>query len=155
MDCTTPENQVVIERLACSDEDESVRLAAIDKLATVTALQRVLNEQSVNTSMAGAVETRIISLLSDDEVSEPEANALLDKQDSIYAPLIAINSANQTIRLSSIAAMEKLDNESVLVAVLEQTRFHDVRLACAEKLMEEDNIRVALIACRSDRKSVV
>jgi len=41
MDCSTPENQIIIEAMASSDDDESVRLAAIDKLATVTVLQRV------------------------------------------------------------------------------------------------------------------
>jgi len=41
-----------------------------------------------------------------------------------------------------------------MVAVLEQTRFHDVRLACAEKLESEDNIRLALVACRSRDKVV-
>jgi len=151
MDSSTPESQTIIEQMAVGDDDESVRLAAIDKLTTVTVLQRVLKAQSENTSVAGAVETRIISLLSDNGVSESEANDLLANQDSIYAPLIAINSANENIRLSSLP---KLDNESVMVAVLEQTRFHDVRVACAEKLTKEDNIRVALVACRSRDKVV-
>jgi len=151
LDNSTPENQIIIEQMATNDNDESVRLAAVEKLATVTGLQRVLKAQSENTSMAGAVETRIINLLSDNEVSESEACDLLANQDSIYAPLIAINSSDKTIRLSSLS---KLDNESVMVAVLEQTRFHDVRLACAEKLTKEDNIAVALVACRSKDKVV-
>ena len=151
MDCSTPENQTIIESMASNDSDEFVRLAAVDKLATVTVLQRVLESQSENTSMAGAVETRIISLLSDNQVSEAEAKMLLANQDSDYAPLIAINSANKAIRLSSLS---ELNNESVMVAVLEQTRFHDVRLACAEKLQSEDYIRLALVACRSRDKVV-
>lgn len=151
MDCSTPENQIIIEAMASNDDDESVRLAAVDKLATVTVLQRVLKSQDTNTSMAGAVETRIVSLLSDDHVSESEVNELLSNQDSIYAPLIAINSSNKSIRRS---ALSKLDNESVMVAVLEQTRFHDVRLTCAERLKSEDNIRLALRACRSKDKVV-
>jgi len=151
LDGSTAENQMIIERMATADDDESVRLAAIDKLPTVTMLQRVLDAQSTNTNVAGAVETRIISLLSDNKVSESEANELLAKQDSIYAPLIAINSADETIRLSSLA---KLDNESAMVAVVEQTRFHDVRLACAEKLNDEENIKLALVACRSRDKVV-
>jgi len=151
LDSSTPENQIIIERMATGDDDESVRLAAIDRLATVTALQRVLKAQPANTSVAGAVETRIIGLLSDNQVSESEANELLACEDSNYGPLIAINSANETIRLSSLS---KLDNESVMVAVLEQTRFHDIRLACAEKLTIEENIRMALLACRSKDKAV-
>ncbi len=151
MDCNTSENQTIIEAMASRDDDESVRLAAIDKLATVTVLQRVLESQFANTSMAGAVETRIISLLSDDHVSESEAKSLMESQNPIYAPLIAINSANKAIRRSSLS---KLDNESAMVAVLEQTRFHDVRLACAEKLSTEENIRLALVACRSKDKAV-
>ncbi len=151
MDVSTPENQQVIERMATSDEDEAVRVAAVDKVASVTVLQRVIGDQSNNLAVAKSVENRIVQLLSDNDVSEDEANALLTTQAATYAPLLAINCANETIRLS---ALEKIENESLLVNVLEQSRFHDVRLACANRITTDDNVKLALSACRSRDKVV-
>jgi len=151
LDNDKPESQVVIEKMASSDDDESVRLAAIDKLHSVSALQRVMAAQSDSSSVSGAIDTRIVSLLSNNSVTQAEADALLESQASVYAPLMAINSADESIRLRSL---DRLDNESMHVAVLEQTRFHDVRLQCAQKLTQEKDIKLGLVACRSKDKVV-
>ena len=94
MDSSLPENQLLIEQMATSDDDESVRLAAVNNLSTVSVLQRIVSAQTTNSTMVKAVESRIGSLLSENTVSESEAAELLAKQPAVYAPLLAIHSAN-------------------------------------------------------------
>ncbi len=151
MDGNLPETQVVIEKMATSDDDESVRLAAINSIATVSVLKRVNDSQSSNATITGAVQSRISKLLSDNSVSEAEANDLLAGNPAHYAPLLAINSPNEAIRQ---IALNKISDESALLKVVEQSRFHDVRMACANKIVDEQNIKAALLACRSRDKEV-
>lgn len=151
MDSNLPENQVLIERMATSDDDESVRLAAIGTLADVSVLQRVQNARNTDSAATKAIEERISNLLAENSISESEADKLLETQSDLYAPLLAINSSSESIRNRAIS---KLQDEAILVSVLEQTRFHDVRMACAEKLTDEDKIKAALTACRSRDKAV-
>ena len=148
MDGNLPENQIVIERMASTDSEESVRVAAINHLSGIDVLQRVADVQP---GMAAAIESRISQLSTENTLSESEAATLLSKQPLVYAPLLAINSANESIRNAALAC---ISDEPVMVKVIEQSRFHDVRLACAKKLEQEDNIKAALIACRSRDKEV-
>ncbi len=148
MDGSLPEAQTVIEGMAASDSEESVRTAAVNKLVRVDSLQRVLDAQP---AMSQTIASRIVQLSSDNTLNESEASALLDKNVLQYAPLLASHSANESIRQS---ALEKISDESVLLTVIEQSRFHDVRLACAKQLKNEANIKVALNACRSRDKEV-
>jgi len=151
MDTNVPENQILIERMATSDDDESVRLAAINNLANVAVLRRIHSAGNSDIAVTQAVEGRISDLLADNNISESEADELLATQASLYAPLLAINSTHESIRHRSI---EKIDDQAALVSVLEQTRFHDVRMACAERLSDEDKIKTALTACRLRDKAV-
>lgn len=151
MDASVPENQVLIERMAISDDDESVRLAAINSLANLSVLQRVQSARNNDAAVIRAIEERITSLMVENNISDKEADELLETQSGIYAPLLAINSSNESIRNRSIASIQ---DEAELVSVLKQTRFHDVRMACAIRLTDEDNIKSALTACRSRDKAV-
>lgn len=148
MDGNLPESQTLIEGMAASDSEESVRAAAVTKLVSINGLQRVLEAQP---AMARAIESRIVELSSDNTLSESDAIALLEKNATLYAPLLASHSANESIRK---AALEKISDETVLLSVIEQSRFHDVRLVCAKQLKNDDNIKAALNACRSRDKEV-
>ncbi len=148
MDSNSPEHQLLIERMASTDTDESVRAAAIANLSSVSVLQRVLDAQP---AMAGSIESRITQLSLESAITDSEAEALLNKQASVYAPLLAANSSSESIRT---AALARITDESALLGVLEQTRFHDVRVTCAKQLKDDNNIKAALVACRSRDKEV-
>lgn len=151
MDANLPENQVLIERMATSDDDENVRVAAINNLTGVSVLQRVLDARASDTTVAKVIEERIGNLLTENSITDAEADELLATQESLYAPLLAINSASESVRKKSIA---KITDEAVLVSVLEQSRFHDARMECASRLISEDNLKAGLTACRSRDKAV-
>jgi len=151
MDSNVPENQLLIERMATSDDDENVRLAAINTLSSVSVLRRVHTARNTDETISRAVGERISNLLAENNISETEADELLTSQAERYAPLLAINSTSESIRNRSIA---KIKDEAALVSVLEQTRFHDVRMECANRLTDEDKIKTALVACRSRDKAV-
>ncbi len=151
MDTDSPENQLIIERMATTDSDENVRLAAINNLANISVLRRVHDARHTDVNVTQAIENRIANLLVESSISEKEADELLESQSVLYAPLLAINSTDESIRNRSL---DKITDEAALVSVLEQTRFHDVRMACANRLTDDEKIKTALTACRSRDKAV-
>ena len=151
MDLTLAENQLLVENMARTDDDESVRLAAVNNLSAVSVLRRVHDTRNSDATLTQAIEERISNLLAENNISESEADELLMSQADLYAPLLAINSTSESIRTRAI---EKIADQAALVSVLEQTRYHDVRMECANRLTDEDKIKTALTACRSRDKAV-
>ena len=93
MDTDSPENQLIIERMATTDSDENVRLAAINNLANVSVLRRVHDARNTDVKFTQAIEDRIANLLVESSISEKEADELLESQSALYAPLLAIPAA--------------------------------------------------------------
>jgi len=154
IDGAEPELQLMIEKLASSDDDTSVRIAAIakvDNMSLLTGLQ-LRDDAAQNDSLLGrALHDRMGELLTGNQVTDGDADLLLQKDSSRYAPLFATYSAKESLRTQSLALIE---DEDTVVSVLENTRLHDVRMACAKKLVSEDRIKTALNACKARDKVV-
>lgn len=164
LDAESAQAQEILMELARSDEDHAVRIAAIGRLDELNVLRELLGSESGAESgtesesgaeqgdaISKAAEARLVEKLNQGSVSDVSARVLL----TTHAARLAVPMANQ----SSIApqrelALAALDDESSVLLVVQQTRFHDTRLAAALRLKSHDTLRAALLAVRSKDKVV-
>lgn len=135
--------------IARNDTDISVRVAAVHKLSELNVLRELLDDQI--SDIAEAAEARLIHMLNEGEVSDTAVSVLLDSHSHTLAVPIAANTAVATQRDMALAS---IDDEASLVSVVQQTRFHETRLAAAMRLSQHDALRSALSAVRSRDKVV-
>jgi len=157
LDVSLPESQSLLEKMATTDEDPKVRVVAIENIASVTTLNQLKHNQK-NASSSGshdvivtAADSRIRDLLGDNEITEAEASNLLATQADEYVPLLAIYSSNASVRSKALSLAK---DEICLLGIVEQSRFHDTRLAAADRLQNPENMKAALAASRSRDKVV-
>jgi len=146
------EAQEVLTGLARNDDDLSVRVAAIHRLDDLNSLRELLSANGDNAdTIADAAESRLIQKLNDGTVSDIAVRALLSSHASRLAVPIAAETAVPEQREMALSAIE---DEASLVTVVQQSRFHDTRLAAAMRLSQHDALRTALSAVRSKDKVV-
>ena len=149
---STDEAQAVLAELARNDDDVAVRIAAIHKLDDLNALRELLGANGDDAhAVASAAEARLVEKLNDGSVSDIAVRALLSSHASRLAVPIAAQTAVPEQREMALAAIE---DEASLVTVVQQSRFHDTRLAAAKRLSQHDALRSALSAVRSKDKVV-
>jgi len=138
--------------LARNDDDQAVRIAAIGRLDELNVLRELLGTNAEEIDAIGqAAENRLIKKLDEDSVSDVSVRVLL----STHAARLAIPVASQApIAQHRELALASIDEESALLSVVQQTRFHDTRLAAALRLSQHDALRTALSAVRSKDKVV-
>ncbi len=139
-------------QMARDDQDLLVRLAAIAKVDDLNVLRELLGAASDDAEqIRTAAEQRITNKVVSEQVSDVALRALL----STHAAQLAVPIA----ALCPIAeqrefALQALTDESALVGLIQQSRFHDTRLAAAQRLTQHDSIKTAITAIRSKDKVV-
>ena len=151
-DAADDEVQSTICAMAREDKDLPVRLAAIAKIDELVVLRELLDASADDAFyIREAAENRLIEKLADGQVSDEAVRALLSTHASRLAVAIASNCSLEPQREM---ALQTLDDEPSLVTVVQQSRFHDTRLAAAMRLTHHDSLRTALSAVRSKDKAV-
>lgn len=144
--------QIVLTGLARNDDDLTVRVAAIHKLDDLNSLRELLSANGDNAdTVADAAESRLVQKFNEGSVSDIAVRALLGSHASRLAVPIAAHTSVGEQREMALAA---IDDEASLVMVVQQSRFHDTRMAAAMRLSQHDALRTALTAVRSKDKVV-
>jgi len=152
VDASTPESQETLAELARNDNDLAVRIAAIGKLDELNILRELLDANGDDGgAISIAAESRLVDKFSSGGVSDVAIRALLGSHASRLALPIAAHSSSAEQRE---LALQSIDDETTLVAVVQQSRLHDARLAAAMRLSRHDSMRAALAAVRSRDKVV-
>jgi hypothetical protein len=158
LDAESAQAQEILMELARSDEDHTVRIAAIGRLDELNVLRELLGSDSGADSEAEhsdeiskAAENRLVEKLNEGSVSDVSVRVLLSTHSARLAIPMAIQSSVQEHRESALAA---IGDEPSLLQVVQQTRFHDTRLAAALRLKSHDTLRAGLVAVRSKDKVV-
>ncbi len=152
LDGNLEQEQPQLCQMARDDQDLSVRLAAIGKVDDLSVLRELLGAAlDDGEQIRIAAETRLTDKVVAEQVSDVALRALL----STHAAQLAIPVA----ALCPIAeqrefALQAVADESALVSVIQQTRFHDTRLAAAQRLTQHDSLKAAISAIRSKDKVV-
>ncbi|MFK7993162.1 MAG: DUF349 domain-containing protein [Granulosicoccus sp.] len=148
----TEEAQLTLCSIAREDSDLTVRLAAIAKIDELNVLRELLDVSSDDgDQLRDAAETRLVFKLTEGQVSDVAVRALLSTHAARLAVPIAVHCSVVEQR---DMALKALDDEPSLVTVVQQSRFHDTRLAAALRLTHHDALRSALSAVRSKDKVV-
>ena len=152
LDACSDEAQEILAGLAKNDEDEAVRVAAIGKLDELNVLRELLGTQITEPDpIAQAAETRLVTKINEGSVSDVSVRVLL----STHAGRLSIPMAAQAPDLKHRElALKAIEDEPSLLLIVQQTRFHDTRLAAALRLSQHDSLRSALSAVRSKDKVV-
>ena len=151
-DAANDEIQHTLGTMAREDKDLPVRLAAIARLDELSVLRELLDASTDDAArIREAAESRLIEKLTDGQVSDVAVRALLSTHASRLAVAIA---SNCSLAPQREMALRALDDEPSLVTVVQQSRFHDTRLAAAMRLTHHDSLRTALSAVRSKDKAV-
>ncbi len=152
VDASTPGSQETLAELARNDVDLAVRIAAIGKLDELNILRELLDANGDDGgAISIAAESRLVDKFSSGDVSDVAIRALLGSHASRLALPIAAHSSSAEQRE---LALQAIDDETTLVAVVQQSRLHDARLAAAMRLSRHDSMRAALAAVRSRDKVV-
>jgi len=139
--------------MAREDRDLPVRLAAIARVAEPSVLRELLDATGTDDALSvrAAAEKRLIDRFSDGKISDIAARALL----STHAPRLAVATASDcVVATQREMSLQAIDDEQSLLAVVQQSRFHDTRLAAAMRLVHHDSLKSALSAVRSKDKAV-
>lgn len=144
--------QETLSEMARDDQDIQVRIAAIAKIDELTTLRTLLDANGDHAqAIIDAAQNRLIEKLNKGEVSDIAARVLLSTHaNRLAAPLAASGSVAEQRQM----ALDALEDEASLLAVVQQSRFHDTRLAAAMRLSQHDALRSALTAVRSKDKVV-
>lgn len=152
LEADSAEAQEMLAGLARFDDDLQVRIAAIGKLDELHPLRELLDANGDDAdAVAEAAEARLLQKLHDGAVSDIAVRGLLSSHAARLAVPIASSAGIAQQREIALTAIEE---ESSLVMVVQQSRFHDTRLAAAMRLSHHDALRSALSAVRSKDKVV-
>jgi hypothetical protein len=148
--------------LARNDEDQAVRIAAIGRLDELNVLRALLGSDAgaesgtesgsdSSDAISKAAESRLVQKLNEGSVSDVSVRVLL----STHAARLAVPMANHSSVVEQRElAVAAIHDEPSLLLVVQQSRFHDTRLAAAMRLKSHDTLRAALLAVRSKDKEV-
>ena len=152
LDASSDEAQEILAGLAKNDEDEAVRVAAIGKLDELNVLRELLGTQITEPDpIAQAAENRLVTKINEGSVSDVSVRVLL----STHAGRLSVPMAAQAPDIKHRElALKAIEDEPSLLLIVQQTRFHDTRLAAALRLSQHDSLRSALSAVRSKDKVV-
>lgn len=152
LDAGNDSAQKILTEMARDDQDVQVRIAAIGKIDELTSLRSLLDANGDHAqSVVEAAESRLISKLNNGEVSDIAVRVLL----STHAGRLAVPmAASSSVAEQREMALAELVDEASLLLVVQQSRFHDTRLAAAMRLSQHDALRSALAAVRSKDKVV-
>ncbi|MFK7854191.1 MAG: DUF349 domain-containing protein [Granulosicoccus sp.] len=152
LEADSADAQEMLTGLARSDNDLQVRTAAIGKLNELHPLRELLDANGDDAdAVAEAAEARLLHRLHEGAVSDIAVRGLLSSHAARLAVPIASSAGIAEQREIALTAIEE---ESSLVMVVQQSRFHDTRLAAAMRLSQHDALRTALSAVRSKDKVV-
>lgn len=152
LDASEPDAQQIVTALARDDADLHVRTAAIAKTDDLTLLRELLGANGDDAAQVMEMaESRLLLKLNQGEVSDIAARALL----ATHATRLAVPMASQcSVPEQREMALHSLRDESAFVTVVQQSRFHDTRMAAAGQLSHHDALRTALSSVRSRDKEV-
>ncbi|MFK7892343.1 MAG: DUF349 domain-containing protein [Granulosicoccus sp.] len=144
--------QHTLSDMAQNDQDLQVRLSAIGKIDELTTLRGLLDANGDNAqNIVDAAEARLVGKLKRGEISDIAARALLASHGARLAVPIAASSAQAEQREMALGA---INDDASLLAVVQQSPFHEMRLVAAMRLSQHDALRSALSAMRSKDKVV-
>lgn len=152
LDDNIEQEQPQLCRMARDDQDLSVRLAAVAKIDDLSVLRELLGASTDDAEqIRSAAEQRLTDKVVAEQVSDVALRALL----STHAAQLAVPvAALCPIAEQREVALQAVSDESALVGVIQQSRFHDTRLAAAQRLTQHDSIKAAISAIRSKDKVV-
>ncbi len=148
-DADNPEHQSLLESLIDTDESVAVRKASLLKINSLSRLNQAMGA-SDDPSLAAAATMRMSELVGSGDQASALDGFLINASDTA-CEVIAIAAAAVEPRLRALA---KIADEASLVRIVQASKYHDTRLAAAEKLSTPDSLRAALTASRSRDKEV-
>jgi hypothetical protein len=152
LDTSNESAQQTLSDLARNDEDIQVRTAAISKIDELTTLRSLLDANGDHAQVViDAAENRLVTMLKNGAVSDIAVRALLSTHATKLAVPTAVHSSIPTQRK---LALNELRDDASLLLVVQQSKYHDMRLAAATRLSQHDALRNALSAMRSKDKVV-
>ena len=152
LDSSNDEAAEMLADTALRDTDSEVRVAAIGRIVDLAVLRELLDANGDHGEVIReAAEKRLGERIESGEVSDVSIRALLESHADQLAVRVAGDSPHAEQRAFGLNALE---DENSLVAVIQQSRLHDARVAAATRLTRHDTIRSALVACRSRDKEV-
>jgi len=152
LDASASEAQATLASMVRQDGDLHVRLAAIAKSDELMLLRELLDANGDDAGhIIEAAEKRLVHMLSNGDISDIAARALLASHAArLAAPMATYSSAPEQRNM----ALQSLEEESSMMSVVQQSRFHDTRMAAADRLSQHDSLRAALVSVRSKDKEV-
>ena len=144
-----PAHQSLLESLVDNDESEAVRKASLLKISSLSRLNQAM-QSTKDSSLSAAAAMRMTEIVSSSNEVEALDAFLINASDAA-CEVIATSAEASGPRLR---ALTKISDETVLVRIIQSSKFHDTRLSAAQKLVSPDNLRVALSASRSRDKEV-
>lgn len=152
LDMNDPQSSVLLHEIATSDDETSVRAAAIDRLDSVSLLLALLDTDAVDTRpLRPRVNARVLALLEAGRVSDTDIELLLAQPGESWLTSVLTHCADSRQRQ---AALAQVTAEPALLEVIESSRFHDTRQQAAERLQSTAALKAAQQACRARDKLV-
>ncbi|MEE9491781.1 MAG: DUF349 domain-containing protein [Gammaproteobacteria bacterium] len=134
-----PDQAQILSDLAAKDEAADVRQAAALKLTDLSLLfQRVSSERDAQVRQV--VESRFQELLADDQHSEALGRLLASSSDPQLCVQVASFAINDKHRNQAISQIRE---DTLLVCLIDSSRYHDTRIAAAENLQSIDHVEQA------------
>jgi len=143
------EHQTLLESLVDNDESVAVRRAALLKITSLSRLNQAM-QMSDDADLSSAATDRLTELVGD--VTDAAAlEAFVVNASDAASEVIASAAGTPEHRLRGLA---KISDDASLIRIVSVSKFHDTRLAAAEKLVSHDSLKAALAASRSRDKEV-
>lgn len=144
-----PAHQTLLESLLDNDDSVAVRTASMKKISSLSRLNQAMqaSDDSSLALVAGDRMTEIVASTS----NGAGLDAFLINASDAACEIIAASAQTPEPRLRALA---KVSDEAALVRIVQSSKFHDTRLAAAQKLVSHDSLRAALTASRSRDKEV-
>lgn len=148
-DAKNPEHQTLLEAVVDADESMQVRKAAMIKLTSFSKLNQAMLK-SDNPSLSEAALMRMGELAGSDAHASA-LDAFMVNAGDAACETIAASAIKPEVRQRALA---KIADDTGLVRIVQAAKFHDTRLAAAEKLSSPESLRAALTASRTRDKEV-
>ena len=141
LDISSSGNQEKLADVAATDTDDSVRLAALERLTDINALVRLFKLESSKGDSSAQFNVMIRNRL-ESRIAEPDQDLamltdLTASGDVDLSVLFACHASDESVRN---AVIDKLQGETVFSEIVTQSRYHSTRLAAAARLSDESII---------------
>ena len=146
------EDQSIISRLAAQDLDDSVRLAAIEKLNNLSQLITISTHDPADQNRQQALHNVSQILLKSTSITlDEKCNALRTIGSHDLLIHLILNSNEEALRSQ---ALEQLDNNAHLARVIKESQRAAIRLAATERLSCQETLETVNKEARNKDKGV-